>query len=447
MTQSFSPLDIKFTVRRREPELIPPAKPTPHEVKRLSDIDDQDGLRFQIPIIHFYSQQPSMVGKDPAQVIKMALSQTLVFYYPFAGRLREGLDRKLLVDCNEEGVLFIEADADVSLSQFGDTLQPPFPSFEELLHNVPGSDGITKSPLLLIQVTRLKCGGFILAIRVNHTMTDGPGIILFLKALAEIARGACEPSIPPAWCRELLNARDPPCITCTHNEYVEVLDNDETISDETMVHHSFFFGPSKLKAIHQLFPHHQGRHHSTFEVLTAFMWRCRTIALELEPDKEVRFMCINNVRGKSNPPLLPPGYYGNAFAFPAVVTTAGKLCRNSFGYALELVKKSKAVTTTEYIQSVADLMVIRGRPCFATSRSWIVSDLTRAGFKDIDFGWGKAIYAGTAMAGGGDFYGISFFVSHKNAKGEEGIVVPILLPRKAMMILIKELEDLLISRL
>lgn len=147
-----SPSSLVFSVRRREPELVAPSKPTPHEVKLLSDIDDQDGLRFQIPVIQFYRYDPSLKGKDPVDVIRKALAKTLVFYYPFAGRLREGPGRKLMVDCTGEGVLFIEADADVTLKQFGDALQPPFPCWEELLYDVPGSAEVLNTPLLLIQV-------------------------------------------------------------------------------------------------------------------------------------------------------------------------------------------------------------------------------------------------------------------------------------------------------
>lgn len=152
MASSTSPLSLIFNVRRCQPELVPPCKPTPHEVKLLSDIDDQDGLRFQIPLIFIYRHKPSMAEKDPVQIIREGLSKTLVFYYPFAGRLREGPGRKLMVDCTGEGVLFIEANADVTLDQFGDALQPPFPCFQELLYDVPGSEQVTNCPLLLIQV-------------------------------------------------------------------------------------------------------------------------------------------------------------------------------------------------------------------------------------------------------------------------------------------------------
>jgi hypothetical protein len=149
-------ISLLFILRRCKPELVAPAKLTPHEFKQLSNIDDQEGLRFQIPVIQIYRSNPipSVHGnKDPVEVIREALSQTLVFYYPFACRLREGPGRKLVVECTAEGVMFIEADADVTLQQFGDAdLQPPFTCMEELLFNGPGSGGVLNCPLLLIQV-------------------------------------------------------------------------------------------------------------------------------------------------------------------------------------------------------------------------------------------------------------------------------------------------------
>ena len=143
---------LVFSVRHCEPELIVPAAPTPYELKQLSDIDDQEGLRFHLPFIMFYSNNPLMVQKDPVKVIKAALAKAIVYYYPFAGRLREEHNRKLVVDCTGDGILFVEADAGITLEQLGDTIQPPCPYIDELLRDVPGSNGILGCPLLLIQV-------------------------------------------------------------------------------------------------------------------------------------------------------------------------------------------------------------------------------------------------------------------------------------------------------
>ncbi|KAM7489481.1 hypothetical protein LguiB_026965 [Lonicera macranthoides] len=446
MAQKVTP-NLVFTVIRHEPELIAPSKPTPHEFKLLSDIDDQHSLRFHFPVVQFYPSNKENVHSDPVKVIRDALAEALVFYYPFAGRLREVSGGKLVVDCTGEGVLFIEADADVTMEQFGEALHPPFPCVEELLYNVPGSDGILNSPLLLIQVTRLLCGGFIFALRLNHTMSDALGLVQFMMAIGEIARGAHTLSVQPVWQRELLNARDPPHVTCTHHEYDEVANTKDTIASllVDVDYRSFTFGPTELLALRKLVPKHLSKC-STFDVLTACLWRCRTIALQLDPDEEVRFLCLVNARGRLDM-WLPAGYYGNAFVIPAAISTVKKLSQNSLGYALELVMKAKSSVTTEYVRSVADLMVTRGRPPLQAAGSWLVSDFTRVGLRDVDFGWGKAVYGGMATGRVGDIPGLfNFFVPFRNNKGENVVVVPLCLPAAAMERFVKVLGSMLVGK-
>jgi hypothetical protein len=88
-----------------------------------------------------------------AAAVRRALGEALVPYYPLAGRLREVDRRKLVVDCTGEGVLFVEADADVRLAELEAAgLTPPFPCMDQLLFDVEGSGGVLGCPLLLIQV-------------------------------------------------------------------------------------------------------------------------------------------------------------------------------------------------------------------------------------------------------------------------------------------------------
>lgn len=275
-------------------------------------------------------------------------------------------------------------------------------------------------------------------------MSDAPGLIQFMTAVGELARGAPAPSTPPVWQRELLLARDPPRVTCTHREYEQVPDTKGTIIPlDDMAHRSFFFGPTEVSALRKFLPQYLRNKCSTFEVLTACLWRCRTIALQADPEEEVRIICIVNARSKFNPPL-PSGYYGNGFAFPVAVSTARELCQNPLGYALELVKKAKNEVNMEYMRSLADLMVTKGRPHFTVVRSYLVSDVTRAGFREVDFGWGEAVYGGPAKGGVGAIPGVaSFYIPFTNVKGETGIVVPICLPTPAMERFVDELNCML----
>lgn len=88
-----------------------------------------------------------MEGKDPVALIRDGMAWALVPCYPFASRLRKGPRRKLSVECNGEGVLFIEANAYAHLTHFGDVLHPRFPCFDQLLYRVLGYDGIANCPL------------------------------------------------------------------------------------------------------------------------------------------------------------------------------------------------------------------------------------------------------------------------------------------------------------
>ncbi|CAN0841306.1 Benzyl alcohol O-benzoyltransferase [Linum grandiflorum] len=443
MASSTPTKPLHFKVQRQEPELVRPAKTTPRDLKPLSDIDDQEGLRFHISVIQFYNYQPNMTGKDdPVAVIRRALADALVPYYPFAGRMREGPNRKLLVDCTGEGVLFIEADAKVPLADFGQVIQPPFPCIDELLFDVPGSSTILHAPLLLIQVTRLQCGGFILALRLNHSISDAVGLVQFMSAIAEIARGATTPSVLPVWERHILDARSPPRVTCKHREYENDINiSNQLLDDEEIEYRSFFFGPLEISALYSHLPPNLRSSYSKIDLINACIWKCRTIALRHLPDEEMFFVLIVNARFRLDPPLFPKGYYGNALAFPAAVATAGDLCRNPLWYAADLMKKAKSKVTLEYMRSVADFNVITGRRHkFTKATSYDFSDLTRAGFDEVDFGWGEPAYGGPIK---GCDPNCSKLLSSIDHQGVKGLLLPMALPIQAMEIFDKELKRML----
>lgn len=430
---------LLLNVRRHEPVLVVPAKPTPKVFKPLSDIDDHQALRFQIPTLHFYKYNPSEARSDPVKVIRDALAEALVFYYPFAGRLIERPDKKLVVDCtSESGVLFVEGDTDAKLDQVLNVMESGRSDLfvDELLHNVEGSDGIVNCPLLLIQVTRFRCGGFSFGVRLNHTMSDAPGITQFLSGLAELARGE-NLSVSPVWQREsFLTARQPPQITCQHVEFEDTSPEAMmTDMEKNLIHRLFFFGPNDIETLRYHLPKQENKKYSTFNLLAACLWRCRTRAMELNPNQTVRFLCVAN--GRFTEDLkVPHGYYGNVFGYPAVAAKSGVLCSRPMGYAVELVKKAKEKFSGEYLRSLADFMVINQKPLVDMKWNFFVSDTRAIGFHEIDFGWGKPIFGGPARS----IFPISFLARFKG-----GVVVPLCMPEPVMEKFQEELKKILIT--
>jgi hypothetical protein len=148
-----------FRACRSKPELVVPARATPREVKSLSDVDNQQNLRLYASIIEYFRcRVPGGAPPGPtgaaSSIIKAALAEALVYYYPVAGRLRKLPGKnKLVVDCTAEGVVFVEARADVRLVDFGEPLVPPYPCVDELMCQVGHVRAVVGKPLLYLQVS------------------------------------------------------------------------------------------------------------------------------------------------------------------------------------------------------------------------------------------------------------------------------------------------------
>ncbi|TQD75264.1 hypothetical protein C1H46_039183 [Malus baccata] len=101
------------------------------------------------------------------------------------------------------------------------------------------------------------------------------------------------------------------------------------------------------------------------------------------------------------------------------------LCNSPLEYAVELVREAKNKMNEDYIKSVADLLALRGwLPFTLAGNNFILSDNTRTGVREVDFGWGKPIIARPAKS----VNLISFYVWDSNQEKDYGILVPMCLP-------------------
>uniref|UniRef100_A0A0E0M4Y8 Uncharacterized protein n=1 Tax=Oryza punctata TaxID=4537 RepID=A0A0E0M4Y8_ORYPU len=439
---------VTFKANRSDPELVPPALTTPQEMKALSDVDTQLALRFYATGVEFFRQRPIIDGQvqpeNPAKVVKDALAKALTYFYPVAGRIRELPGGEFVVECTGEGVVFVEADADVRLDEFGNPIMPPYPCVDEFFCDPGDTSVIIGKPLVFMQVTRLKGGGFVIGTYSCHNIVDAFGHTQFLKAIADIARGDDHPTVLPVWGREFMVARNTPDVTLLQHFMPSKLSPVEdsiaqhVSSTDHMVGEYFFFGPREIASLQH---HAQLQCSSTaFEVITAAMWKCRTVALGYAPDQRASLLMTMNARGKwKRDPPLPQGFYGNGFVYLIVETDASELCKHSLGHAVELVQKAKLDATEEFTKSMVDFIKLYGGPPYVPGWTFVVSDITRIGEDALDFGWAERIGGGVPMLGDVKSKQVSYQMRCINESGEDCVVASMFLPKSAMEIFAKEI--------
>lgn len=104
---------------------------------------------FHTPSVYFYRPTGAADFFDTA-AMKAALGRALVPFYPMAGRLKRDEDGRIEIDCNAEGVLFVEAESDGAVDDYGDFA--PTLELRRLIPAVDYSQGISAYPLLVLQV-------------------------------------------------------------------------------------------------------------------------------------------------------------------------------------------------------------------------------------------------------------------------------------------------------
>jgi hypothetical protein len=141
-------MDVKVKVNVKESTVVRPAGETPKRALWSSSLD-LVVTRFHTPTVYFYSPTGAANFFD-ARVLKEALSKALVPFYPMAGRVKLGEDCRIEIDCNAEGVLFVEAEMDSVLHDFGNFA--PTLELRKLIPAVDYSKGIESFPLVVVQV-------------------------------------------------------------------------------------------------------------------------------------------------------------------------------------------------------------------------------------------------------------------------------------------------------
>lgn len=232
-----------------------------------------------------------------------------------------------------------------------------------------------------------------MGLSISHFIADGISAMEFIKSWSETARGM-PLTTKPVLDRSILRSRQPPKIDFPFDQYPPAeTSNVSNISNpfqgEQILTKCFLFDSNKL-AILKNMAMEDGTIKSctNFTALTAFVWRARCKALQMNPDQTTSLLLVLDVRSKLNPPL-PKGYFGNGIVLNTCRGRAGELIKNPLSFAVEEVQNGIKMVNEEFVRSWIDYLEVMGAKDFGLHSQFLVSSWTRLSIECSDFGWGE----------------------------------------------------------
>ncbi|KAK9059515.1 hypothetical protein SSX86_020219 [Deinandra increscens subsp. villosa] len=384
-------------------KIIKPSSPTPSRLKTYNlSLFDQLAPDAYMPMVIFYPNSKLHANSHVKMMdMKNSLSRTLTQYYPFAGRLAKTTPS--FVDCNDEGVEFLEAHNDNLLSDFLNNTQ-----YEDLDQLFP--NGLVWQQLrscsfekdraspLAIQVNQFACGGIAVAVSLSHKIADGSSLCNFFNDWAIMTRLSS---------REEHNGHGSPInpyFISFKNTNLNYQGIPTSKSQDGAVTRSFVFPNSrlndlKLKVIKMTTQSEQPITNPTrMEVLNWLLYKCAIKAARknnLGSFKPTRFALATEIRNKMTEPL-PKTTIGNIVCLPAFSTdnpnqtTPSNFISQLKNLKMEVQGFQNIQDAIERLQHTSDL------PTIVKSEQrkvgyYLSSSLCWYPLHGIDFGWGKPI--------------------------------------------------------
>ncbi|KAI3995000.1 hypothetical protein MKX01_019814 [Papaver californicum] len=422
-------------------EMVKPSKPTPPHLRNFKlSLLDQLLPPFYFPIVIFYPANDGHESNNndqirKANILKKSLSETLTRYYPIAGRIRDNI----LVECNDEGVDYIEAKVNAVMSDFMNV---------EVVHQLHPSyimlDDVVKEAQLAVQVNLFDCGGIAISVCLSHKIVDGCASITFINSWAATTRVAPDNEIVyPTFDSAAIFPAIPPGVQ------ISSLESDDSVQGENVVTKRFLFNASKISALRARIATESrssnilSKYPTRTEAVSALIWKsfmetsrvkeAREFALSTAGTKPIIRSKANfavNLRTRLNPPL-PQASFGNiimdATAESTIIdhgfveTLAGLISQLRLGLSKmndEYIRKLQE-GDIEFLKSVDEASHPSNGDENAAEKVHIcwISSICGLPAYEIDFGWGKPSWV--ALITNAEYKNSVFLVDTKCGTGIE----------------------------
>ncbi|KAL3522133.1 hypothetical protein ACH5RR_014967 [Cinchona calisaya] len=344
-----------------------------------------------------------------AGVLKKALAQTLVSYYAFAGEMVQNVAGEPELLCNNRGVDFVEAFADVEFKELN--LYNPDDSIEGKL--VPEK----KQGVLAVQVTQLACGALVVGCTFDHRVADAYSANMFFVSWAEMAQS--KPlSFRPSFRRSSVSARHPGCFDLSIDDmYVPISklpppEKELNGINQTSLSRIYYIKAEQIDQL-QLLANDNNNNgtkskRSKLEAFTAFLWKLIATGTNAS-DKYCRLGIVVDGRtrlasdDKNESKSLMNNYFGNVLSIPF----GEKKNKDLEEMKLSLITNEVhnfldgAVTKEHFLGLIDYVEAHRPEPALAKiyackvtkeEPAFVVSSGQRFPVRKIDFGWGLPVF-------------------------------------------------------
>lgn len=369
-------------------ESIKPSYPTPGHLRHYSlSFLDQSAPQFFMPWVLFYPKDTNTELNNLVQPerIKKSLSEALTQFYPLAGRVKENL----YIECNDEGVNYVEAVAICNLSEFLKNLNPC-----EHKKFLPYELDDVNDLVAAVQVTTFNCGGIVIGLELSHKVADASSFFLFLNSWAATARASGNIVSPRLDAATIF----PPATLSGYNPNIGMSRNNivlkRIVFDGNAVAAIRVKFSSSNKSIEYPRP-------TRVEALSAFIYS-RFIAAtqpEADPNKAYIMFIAVDLRKRLDPPL-PQNCFGNLSMSTATVVSNN--IEDGFNGTVLPMREAIRTVNMDYVKKLRDS---DGHLNFITenteksSRGEVVTfgftSLCRFPIYEADFGWGKPVWVGS----------------------------------------------------
>ncbi|XP_050373744.1 acyltransferase Pun1-like [Argentina anserina] len=362
-------------------ELIKPYSQTPPHLRNFNlSYFDQISTPMYIPLVFFYNPCNTTAStSETSNRLKKSLSETLTLYYPFAGKVK---DREF-IDCNDEGVLFIEAKVKVKLPEILDN--PKDEILESLFADNLQWKDTSLSSLLAVQVSYFDCGGMALSVCMAHKIGDAATMVNFVNDWAAKSSNSGKQVAPLLYTPPIFPRGDLPLKPESSHKKVKCISR------------RFVFDAPKIAALKAIVADRVQKP-TRVEVVSGILYKCAISTANANSSGTTRpalFVQNVNLRSRMVPPL-PDNYVGNlSWIFPVPMredsfhSLVVQMKEGLSDFCNTYVKDSRG---TDLVMSIKKNMEKVKEMYKSSEVQYMCSGWCRFPIYEADFGWGKPVW-------------------------------------------------------